>query len=384
MEHEVFVPVPAESVRRVLADPARVARCVPGLQQDADRSDPGSGRLAGRLRVRIDGHTITFRGTVRLVERNGGYEVDGEGTEARGPGSVKLSLKLSLADAGGGAAAGADGAGGGASGGGGTGGGAAADGGAGADAGTTLRCTGTARAADGRLAQLPPDAVLAAARRLLDRFGDRVRAEAQADASAGARTDTSAGARNDDSGSGRPEAGDSASGDSGSGDSGAGDSRSSDPGSSDSERGRPEAGDSGSGDSRPSDAGPSDSGTSDSGTEEPGSVEESGSGESRSGGTEDEGGGSVFEAEVPPPSLDPAADADFAGDGPPVEAAHARRTMIGRSAEEVDHAPPRGRYAPVPAPSSGTAGVTLRWAAPAAALALASAVVVSRALRRRR
>ncbi|OSC64117.1 carbon monoxide dehydrogenase, partial [Streptomyces sp. 4F] len=66
------------------------------------------------------------------------------------------------------------------------------------------------------------------------------------------------------------------------------------------------------------------------------------------------------------------------------EAAHARRTMIGRSAEEVDHAPPRGRYAPVPAPQAGATGVSMRWAAPAAALVVASAIVVGRALRRRR
>ncbi|MFF1276038.1 carbon monoxide dehydrogenase, partial [Streptomyces marokkonensis] len=65
------------------------------------------------------------------------------------------------------------------------------------------------------------------------------------------------------------------------------------------------------------------------------------------------------------------------------EAAHARRTMIGRSAEEVDHAPPRGRYAPVPAPQTVSSGTPLRWAAPAAALAVASAVVAIRALRRR-
>jgi hypothetical protein len=58
--------------------------------------------------------------------------------------------------------------------------------------------------------------------------------------------------------------------------------------------------------------------------------------------------------------------------------------MIGRSAEEVDHAPPRGRYAPVPAPESTAATATLRWAAPAAALVVASAIVVGRVLRRRR
>lgn len=58
--------------------------------------------------------------------------------------------------------------------------------------------------------------------------------------------------------------------------------------------------------------------------------------------------------------------------------------MIGRSAEEVDHAPPRGRYAPVPAPQTVASGATLRWAAPAAAVVLASAIVVGRVLRKRR
>ncbi|TQJ54555.1 hypothetical protein FBY34_2332 [Streptomyces sp. SLBN-115] len=51
--------------------------------------------------------------------------------------------------------------------------------------------------------------------------------------------------------------------------------------------------------------------------------------------------------------------------------------MIGRSAEEVDHAPPRGRYAPVPAPQTVVPNSTLRWAAPAAALVVASAIVVA-------
>ncbi|WP_371536487.1 carbon monoxide dehydrogenase [Streptomyces sp. NBC_01023] len=322
MEHEVFVPVPAESVRRVLADPARVARCVPGLQQDADSTDSREGALAGRLKVRIDGHTITYRGSVRVVERDGGYEVDGEGTEARGPGSVKLSLKLSLV--GGGAGAGAD---------------SGADSGAVGRTGTTLRCTGTVQATDGRLADLSSEAVLTAARRLLDRFGDRVRAEAEAAPQNEAQTGTPGG------GAGPVPDADQAPAE------------------------------------RPS--GPSESGgkPEDEARDKPGGKPEDEAGD-KSG---DKPGASVFDTEVPPPSLDPVSDAGFtpAGD-PPVEAAHARRTMIGRSAEEVDHAPPRGRYAPVPAPSSSTAGATLRWAAPAAALVLASAVVVGRALRRRR
>ncbi|NDZ80130.1 hypothetical protein G3I19_16705 [Streptomyces sp. SID10853] len=336
MEHEVFVPVPAESVRRVLADPARVARCVPGLQQDADSAGAGKGGLAGRLKVRIDGHTITYRGTLRVVERDGGYEIDGEGTEARGPGSVNLSLKLGLA---------------------------------GADAGTTLSWTGTARATDGRLAQIPPDAALTAARRLLDRFGDRVRAEAQADGSDAGPADAGS------AGAGATDTGATDTGATGTGvtDTGVTDAAgSADSGPGDSGPGTPAP----TGESRARDEPRS--------SDEPAPTDSSGSGDSSDSGDRDSGA-SVSDTEVPPPSLDPAADAGFSAPGePPVEAAHARRTMIGRSAEEVDHAPPRGRYAPVPAPSSSTAGATLRWAAPAAALALASAVVVGRALRRRR
>ena len=91
-------------------------------------------------------------------------------------------------------------------------------------------------------------------------------------------------------------------------------------------------------------------------------------------------------AEVPPSALEPFAEGDFVAAGePPAEAAHARRTMIGRSAEEVDHAPPRGRYAPVPVSEPVSASATLRWAPPSAgALAVASAIIVSRALRKRR
>uniref|UniRef100_UPI00403FFF0B hypothetical protein n=1 Tax=Streptomyces sp. DG1A-41 TaxID=3125779 RepID=UPI00403FFF0B len=61
MEHEVFVPVPAERLREVLDDPARVARAVPGLQQDA-----GAQPVAGRLKIRVGSHSVTYRGAVRL------------------------------------------------------------------------------------------------------------------------------------------------------------------------------------------------------------------------------------------------------------------------------------------------------------------------------
>ncbi|MFI0978301.1 CoxG family protein [Streptomyces sp. NPDC021093] len=279
MEHEVFVPVLPESVRRTLADPARVARCVPGLQQDADKTSPP---LTGRLKVRAGGHTITYRGALAVTGSADGatFTVAGEGTEARGNGSVKIALTVRTEES---------------------------------DGGTTLRFTGTAHG-DGRIAELDAPAVESAVQRLLERFGTRLGAEAAP-----------------------PSAPDAPA--------------------------------------------------------------------------------SVFDTAVPPPSLDRLSDdeldfedklpapptredenealrealeglpgelPDAFPEEPPAEAAHARRTMIGRSAEEVDHAPPRGRYAPVmaPAPASGT--FTLRRLAPAAALAVASAVVVGRVLRRRR
>ncbi|WP_436964540.1 SRPBCC domain-containing protein [Streptomyces sp. SudanB148_2056] len=90
MEHEVFVPVEAQRLREVLDDPARVARAVPGLQHDA-----GAEPVTGRLKVRIGGSSITYRGSVRVSAQDDGvYAVEGEASESRGDGTVRLSLRL--------------------------------------------------------------------------------------------------------------------------------------------------------------------------------------------------------------------------------------------------------------------------------------------------
>ncbi|MFD8803193.1 SRPBCC domain-containing protein [Streptomyces atroolivaceus] len=304
MEHEVFVPVPVPSLRRTLADPARVARCVPGLQQDADAS---AGPLAGRLRFRADGHTITYRGALTLRPSDGGdsFSVTGEGVEARGAGTAKLALTVRLSET---------------------------------DGGTTIGFTGTATG-DGRIVELDASAALAAAQRLLDRFTQQLVTESLASRDGGPE-------------SGGPTVEPS------------GGDRSGEPPSADAPSAEPPS------------AGEESAGE--------GSVGEESAG-GGSAGEESADSKSVFDAPVPPPSLDPSEEMEFTvPDEPPAEAAHARRTMIGRSTEEVDHAPPRGRYAPVPSPEAGAAGITLRWAAPAAALVIASAVVVGRALRRRR
>ncbi|WP_432042281.1 SRPBCC family protein [Streptomyces cadmiisoli] len=321
MEHEVFVPVPSDLLGAVLADPARVARAVPGLQQDA-----GAGPLAGRLKVRLGNTTITYRGAVRVAEReDGSYAVEGDATETRGTGSVKIALTLRVRAA---------------------------------EGGSVLVVDGTA-SADGRVTELPADTVASAVTRLLDRTAEGLgteatattghetakQKEAEAPESAGTGTAEVAAEAPESAENGTAEA---------------------------VEDGAPEA---------------VEDGTAEAGTTE--SVD-AGSAEERA---------SVFDTEVPPPSLAPeeddtavddrgeaaAADEGFAEDSePPAEAAHARRTMIGRSAEEVDHAPPRGRYAPVPAPQTVAPSSALRWAAPAAAVVLASAIVLGRALRRRR
>ncbi|MET7677902.1 SRPBCC family protein [Streptomyces seoulensis] len=271
MELQVFLPVPADRLRDALADAVGVARAVPGLQQDA-----GAAPVAGRLKLRVGGHSVTYRGTLAVSARaDGTYAVRGDGTEARGAGVVTLSLTLALLPT---------------------------------EDGTTVTVTGTAKA-DGRLAELPEDAVTTAANRLLTRTLETL---AGGTGSVGAASENST----------------------------------------------------------PAEAAGPEPAEPDPRAENP----------------------SVFDTEVPPPSLDPETDAvvpDTVPDGlevraePPAEAAHARRTMIGRSAEEVDHAPPRGRYAPVPAPQTVTASPVLRWGAPAAAVAFASAIVVARALRKR-
>ncbi|MGJ3560368.1 SRPBCC domain-containing protein [Streptomyces sp. INA 01156] len=137
MEHEVFVPVPVERLREALDDPARVARAVPGLQHDAG-ADP-----VARLKLRVGSHSITYRGSVRVSRRaDGSYAVEGDAVETRGTGAVKLALRLRLRPL-------------------------AAEGGA------MLTVDGTATA-DGRVTELPADAVASAVARRLNRFAENL------------------------------------------------------------------------------------------------------------------------------------------------------------------------------------------------------------------
>lgn len=306
MEHEVFVPVEAERLREVLDDPARVARAVPGLQHDA-----GADPVTGRMKVRFGGSSITYRGSVRVSARDdGSYAVEGEASEARGDGTVRLSLRLTPRPA---------------------------------DAGTELVVTGTATA-DGRVTDLPRDTVASAVTRLLNRFAENLVTVADELVEPPAPLES-------------PEqlaAGDF------------------EPGVTTDFETTPEAEDP-----------PPPPPRRPAGEPEPTSPPAADAEEEPPPGAEDAPAPEPLDAELSD-AIDARPLPGDDGDDSLAEAAHARRTMIGRSAEEVDHAPPRGRYAPVPAPQTITSSTPLRWAAPAAALAVASAVVAIRALRRRR
>ncbi|MFE2182228.1 SRPBCC domain-containing protein [Streptomyces sp. NPDC059455] len=302
MEHEVFVPFPVDTVRLALAEPARVARCVPGLQQDADEA---AGPLAGRLRLRIGGSTITYRGALRVVRRAEAFEVEGEGGEVRGSGSVKLALTITPRPV---------------------------------EGGTELSCSGTVHS-EGRLAEFDDEASITVARRMLDRFAAALTAGLETspisapteDEAPGQAADEAAEETADETTDAAADAGAAAAAD---------------------ETGLPTEAE------LPLSADDMD-------IEDVGDLEDL---DEVDGVEEPVGFGEL----------------DDLDEEPPAEAAHARRTMIGRSTEEVDHAPPRGRYAPVPAPETVSTSATLRWAAPAAAVVLASVVVVGRRVLRRR
>lgn len=371
MEHEVNVPFSVGPVRAALSEPERVARCVPGLQPDGAASADGT--IEGRLRVRVGNSTITYRGSLSVTSDGEEFTVKGRGTEARGSGSVRLDLAVVPRRA-------KDGE------------------------GTRLVCSGTVKG-DGRIKDVEQKTATTAGHRLLERFGKALGESIHEDPPGALDAPDAPSAEPATSEPASPE-------------SAPAESASSEPAAAGPVGGIGEPGDNDrvipgipGPDSRESQSGAAEKSGDQAGAaagrtggeEAAGSEDESRPAdkadeerEEPGEGTRDEQPGrrppereGVFETEVPPPSLDPLQDEEPLDEAEveaaaEAEAAHARRTMIGRSAEEVDHAPPRGRYAPVPLPEPIANSAALRWVAPAAAAAVAGAVFVGRLLRRRR
>ncbi|MFD8704493.1 hypothetical protein ACFV1W_18060 [Kitasatospora sp. NPDC059648] len=353
MEHEVVVPMSAELVRQALQDPALLARSVPGLSTEPAAVGAGSAEeIGGRLKLRIGGSTITFKGVLSLIEgRNGVLTVLAEGQEARGSGEATATVRVSVTD--------------------------------GAEDGTaTVRFTGDL-SATGRLAEFDAETLDAAGRRLLERFATALTSPDAPDAAdapeegdeeltSGTGTGTEAGNESTD---------------------GTGadaeilfiEERQDQPGDdldddlsdliafsdADAERfGLP--------------TGPADE-------EDEDDVDAADAAGEGGDGPQD----GVAE-ELPAEPL-------FAYEDEPELTGPVRRSIVGRSAEEVDHAPPRGRYAPALPARSARARAASRWGGEAGGIVvpgaggrsavpwviggsvalLGGAVVLVRALRRR-
>ncbi|MET8622295.1 SRPBCC family protein [Kitasatospora sp. NPDC004669] len=301
MEHEVVVPMSAELVREALQDPALLARSVPGLSTEPAAVGGGPAEeIGGRLKLRIGGSTITYKGVLSLIEgREGVLTVLAEGQEARGSGEATATVRVSVVD--------------------------------GAEEGTAaIRFTGDL-SATGRLTEFDAETLDAVGRRLLDRFataltspeGEPVDDDAAEDAAEdGPEAEVEAE-------NGTPAEVVSI------------EDRQDQPGDdldddlsdliafsdADAERfGLP----TGSADDHEDDAADEDD--------------------------EDEIGGRTDEVaeEVPVEPL-------FAYEEGPELSGPVRRSIVGRSAEEVDHAPPRGRYAPALPARSARARAASRW-----------------------
>ncbi|WP_159450335.1 SRPBCC domain-containing protein, partial [Actinacidiphila paucisporea] len=148
MEHESFVPgMTTGRLVQALRTPEVVLASLPGWQPDAGEA-PG-GAAMGRLRLRVGGSTITYRGTVAVSGDGPGFTVAAAGAEVRGGGGVTVTAEVSVVTA------------------------------VQPEAGVTLVWHGTAEA-EGRLTTYEPAAVEAAVRRLLDRFCAELAANAPA------------------------------------------------------------------------------------------------------------------------------------------------------------------------------------------------------------
>ncbi|WP_370085456.1 CoxG family protein [Streptacidiphilus sp. MAP12-16] len=157
MEHEVLVPLPPHTLRRSLRRPELLARCLPGFTAEDQVDQDGEPVLAGRLKLRVGGSSITYRGELRLEDR----EADGgdaafavRAEQSVGSGEVSGTVRIAVLPDGSASGRSADG---------------------GADrvdsaedrSRVVFRC---ALAAKGRIEDLDPQAVTVAVRRLLDRF----------------------------------------------------------------------------------------------------------------------------------------------------------------------------------------------------------------------
>jgi len=92
IEEAFDVQAPVQRVWEYLIDPARVAVCLPGAELLESRDD---GSYLGAVKVKLGPVTMSFKGVVTFTERDEQgrmVRLVGEGREAGGGGSAKLTM----------------------------------------------------------------------------------------------------------------------------------------------------------------------------------------------------------------------------------------------------------------------------------------------------
>ncbi|MFD4909067.1 SRPBCC family protein [Kitasatospora purpeofusca] len=395
MEHEVVVPMPAGQVRQALQDPALLARSVPGLSTEPAAVGGGPAEeIGGRLKLRIGTSSITYKGVLSLIEgREGVLTAFAEGQEARGSGEATATVRISVTE--------------------------------GTEQDTSVvRFTGDL-SATGRLTEFDGETLDAAGRRLLDRFAAALASpdgiaeagadsDAEGEAEAEAETGTDAAA---EAGTGTGTDADAAEDVQDSEASEDTDDTPDSDGTEDSEdsatvvflENRHEALDEDREDEPGDDL---DDDLSDLIAFSDADAERFGLplGDPDEADDVDEPAAGGAGADTPAAGIEREVSAELPAEPPfgyepePVLGGPVRRSIVGRSAEEVDHAPPRGPYAPALPARSARARAASRWGGDAGGIVvpgvggrstvpwmigggvalLGGTVVLVRALRRRR
>jgi hypothetical protein len=97
IEQKFEVQAPVERVWEYLIDPRRVVVCIPGAELLESRDD---GTFLGAVKVKVGPVTMSYKGTVRFAEideQARQVRILGEGREASGAGSAKVSMSSRVA-----------------------------------------------------------------------------------------------------------------------------------------------------------------------------------------------------------------------------------------------------------------------------------------------
>lgn len=103
VEKKFQLDSPVENVWSFIADPARVAVCLPGVEL-TEVVDTVT--YAGNVRVKVGPMTVAYAGEAQLTERDEAartFKMVGKGKEKGGAGSARMELMATIAEAGGGA-----------------------------------------------------------------------------------------------------------------------------------------------------------------------------------------------------------------------------------------------------------------------------------------